>query len=46
MRTIKHPHRRENLERYIQGLIDGVYTLRQVANFTGYLQYLLMGIRG
>ena len=36
MRTIKHPHKKENLEKYIQGLIHGVYTLRQVANFTGY----------
>lgn len=36
MRTIKHPHQRENLEEYILGLIQGDYTLKQVAVFTGY----------
>ncbi len=36
MRTIKHPHCKDNLEEYLIGLINGLYTLRQVSIFTGY----------
>ena len=36
MRTIKHPHEKENLGFYIQGLIDGKFTLKQVSQITGY----------
>lgn len=36
MRTIKHPHNRENLDMYLQGLIDEKFTLKQVAQVTGY----------
>ena len=36
MRTVKHPHQRDNLAYFLQGLIDGNYTLSQVAHITGY----------
>ena len=45
MRTIKHPHSRENLEQYIKGLIDNTYTLRQVSVFTGYTVQHLCNIK-
>lgn len=36
MRTVKHPHKRNRLEEYLQGLIDKTYTLKQVSELTGY----------
>ena len=32
----KHPHDKSRLEEYVKGLIDGLYTLNQIAGFTGY----------
>ena len=36
MREIKHPKNKDKLEYYIQGLIEQKYTLKEVANLTGY----------
>lgn len=36
MRTVKHPHNRENIAEYLQGLIDGKFTLKQVSRITNY----------
>lgn len=36
MRTIKYHHNRENLEFYIQGLLNKDFTLKQVSIITGY----------
>lgn len=36
MRTIRHPHHKDRLEEYVKGLIEGIYTLKQVSGFTGY----------
>ncbi len=41
MRRVKKIHFRYNLENYIEGLITGKYSLRQVADFTNYtIQHL------
>ena len=45
MRTIKHFHNRKDLEKYIIGLIDGTYTLRQVSVFTGYTTVHLCNLK-
>ena len=36
MRTIKYPKNKENLEFYINGLLNNTFTLNQVAYITGY----------
>ena len=36
MRPVKHPPYKDELENYLKGLIQGKYTLAQVAGFTGY----------
>ena len=45
MRTIKHLHNKEELEKYVVGLIDGVYTLKQVSLFTGYTTVHLCNLK-
>ena len=46
MRTVKHPHDRENLAYYLQGLIDNKYTLNQVSRITGYTKSHLCVLKG
>ena len=46
MRTVKHPHDRENLAYYLQGLIDNKYTLDQVSRITGYTKSHLCVLKG